>query len=82
MLKEYNIIVRFFCSKYMLVCNISSSNYKFVIFFLQEVSFTAEPIEDNIYNWRVKIFDFDPEWYNFLFDLSFLRLFVFYCILL
>ncbi|XP_033739227.1 uncharacterized protein LOC117326577 [Pecten maximus] len=24
----------------------------------QEVGFTAEPIEDNIYNWRVKIFNF------------------------
>jgi hypothetical protein len=30
----------------------------------------------------VKIFDFDPEWYNFLFDLSFfyfLYFIVFYC---
>ncbi|CAC5419587.1 BIRC6 [Mytilus coruscus] len=27
----------------------------------QELSFTAEPIEDNIYNWRVKIFHFDAE---------------------
>ncbi|CAG2222593.1 BIRC6 [Mytilus edulis] len=27
----------------------------------QELSFTAEPIDDNIYNWRVKIFHFDAE---------------------
>lgn len=27
----------------------------------EEISFTAEPIDDNIYHWRVKIYDFDPE---------------------
>nr|XP_022316205.1 uncharacterized protein LOC111119919 [Crassostrea virginica] len=27
----------------------------------KQIGFTAEPIEDNIYHWQVKIFNFDPE---------------------
>lgn len=27
----------------------------------RQIGFTAEPIDDNIYHWQVKIFDFDPQ---------------------
>lgn len=27
----------------------------------RQIGFTAEPIDDNIYHWHVKIFDFDPQ---------------------